>query len=266
MPQGFCGVFKYLIPGQSARLGFTLAEVLITIGIIGVVAAMTMPSLVAHYRDKQTVVALKKFYSSMSQALNAAIAKNGETESWGADNFVNSGDSDTGDTPTDDANNKDVERASISPFIKELKLLKDCGRKADGCFTDVKIKRLNGTDDRNIERQTRYYKVILSDGTMLALSGEELAATSNFEIWVDINGSKSPNTLGKDVFMFAIRNNKFEPYSTVSTGDMVEICSPFQNKDGASRGYNCANWVLHNENLDYLYCADLNWQTKTKCK
>lgn len=252
--------------GQAARLGFTLAEVLITLGIIGVVVAMTMPSLVAHYRDKQTVVALKKFYSSMSQALNAAIAKNGETESWGADNFVNSGDSDTGDTSTDDANNKDVERASISPFIKELKLLKDCGRKADGCFTDVKIKRLNGTDDRNIERQTRYYKVILSDGTMLALSGEELAATSNFEIWVDINGSKSPNTLGKDVFMFAIRNNKFEPYSTVSTGDMINICSPFQNKDGASRGYSCANWVLQNENLDYLYCDDLNWQTKTKCK
>ena len=46
-----------------SKSGFTLAEVLITLGVIGVVAAMTMPSLVAHYKEKQTVVALKKFYS-----------------------------------------------------------------------------------------------------------------------------------------------------------------------------------------------------------
>ena len=53
----------------SKRAAFTLAEVLITIGIIGIVAAMTMPSLIANYRKKQTAVRLERFYSIMSQAV-----------------------------------------------------------------------------------------------------------------------------------------------------------------------------------------------------
>ena len=51
------------------RAAFTLAEVLITIGIIGIVAAMTMPSLIANYQKKQTAVRLERFYSIMSQAI-----------------------------------------------------------------------------------------------------------------------------------------------------------------------------------------------------
>lgn len=45
------GLFKSFVPYQSARSGFTLAEVLITLGIIGVVAAMTMPVLISNYRE-----------------------------------------------------------------------------------------------------------------------------------------------------------------------------------------------------------------------
>ena len=40
------------------KKGFTLAEVLITLGIIGVVAALTLPSLITNYRKKQTVAQL----------------------------------------------------------------------------------------------------------------------------------------------------------------------------------------------------------------
>lgn len=52
-----------------ALCAFTLAEVLITLGIIGVVAAMTMPSLVNDHRNKQYVVAFKKLYSNFSNAI-----------------------------------------------------------------------------------------------------------------------------------------------------------------------------------------------------
>lgn len=45
---------------KNIKKGFTLAEVLITLGIIGVVAAMTMPSLVANYEKKRTATAVKK--------------------------------------------------------------------------------------------------------------------------------------------------------------------------------------------------------------
>lgn len=56
-------------PGGFMKKGFTLAEVLITLGIIGVVAAMTMPSLIQNYRKKEATTRIKKFYSMMSQAV-----------------------------------------------------------------------------------------------------------------------------------------------------------------------------------------------------
>ena len=57
--------------------GFTLAEVLITLGIIGVVAALTMPSLIAHYKDKVLKNQLKKSLSVVNQAIRAGMAKEG---------------------------------------------------------------------------------------------------------------------------------------------------------------------------------------------
>ena len=51
---------------------FTLAEVLITLGIIGVVAAMTLPTVVNKYKEKETVTKLKKFYSIISQSYLSA--------------------------------------------------------------------------------------------------------------------------------------------------------------------------------------------------
>lgn len=49
--------------------GFTLSEVLITLGIIGIVAAMTLPSLVGKYQKKVTVAKLQKIYTILNQAL-----------------------------------------------------------------------------------------------------------------------------------------------------------------------------------------------------
>ena len=62
--------------------GFTLAEVLITLGIIGVVAAMTKPSLMLNMRHKTTTARLKKFYSNMKQALLLSEDEHGGVSSW----------------------------------------------------------------------------------------------------------------------------------------------------------------------------------------
>lgn len=64
------------------KKGFTLAEILITLGIIGVIAALTIPTLVANTQKTQTVTKLQKFYSNMSQAFNLSIADNGPQSSW----------------------------------------------------------------------------------------------------------------------------------------------------------------------------------------
>lgn len=57
---------------------FTMAEVLITLGIIGIVAAMTLPALVAKYQKNVTSNRLKKIYSTLSQALNRSQVDNGD--------------------------------------------------------------------------------------------------------------------------------------------------------------------------------------------
>ena len=58
------------------RVAFTLAEVLITLGIIGVVASLTLPSVVAHYKEKVLVTQVQKAYSEMQNALKMYSAQN----------------------------------------------------------------------------------------------------------------------------------------------------------------------------------------------
>lgn len=54
---------------DQGKNAFTLAEVLVTLGIIGIVAAMTMPALIANHQKKATAVKLARFYTIMSQAV-----------------------------------------------------------------------------------------------------------------------------------------------------------------------------------------------------
>ncbi len=69
---------------MEKKKGFTLAEVLITLGIIGVVAAMTMPVLISNYKKHEVVTKLKKFHSVMNQALKMSEIDNAEFENWDA--------------------------------------------------------------------------------------------------------------------------------------------------------------------------------------
>lgn len=64
------------------KSAFTLAEVLITLGIIGVVAAMTIPTLLAKYQEKQTVTKLKQTYSILSQAIRSVQEDVGTPDDW----------------------------------------------------------------------------------------------------------------------------------------------------------------------------------------
>ena len=70
---------------KSRRVAFTLAEVLITIGIIGGVAAITIPTLIAKYQLKEGAVALKKAISVLNQAAAKTVVDFGsvpECYSW----------------------------------------------------------------------------------------------------------------------------------------------------------------------------------------
>lgn len=63
-------------------MGFTIAEVLVTLGIIGVVAALTLPALIQNYQKKATATSVKKAYSELNQVIQMAKADYGDPSGW----------------------------------------------------------------------------------------------------------------------------------------------------------------------------------------
>src|SRR5574344_1297483 len=73
---------KYIIKKRIKHVAFTLAEVLIVLGIIGVVAAMTIPNLMHNYRKSMIETSLKKFYTTVNQAIKLSEIDNGASQDW----------------------------------------------------------------------------------------------------------------------------------------------------------------------------------------
>lgn len=66
------------------KRAFTLSEILVTLGIIGVIAAMTLPTLIQHHKKQEVVTKLKKFHSVMNQAVKLSEVENSDFVSWDA--------------------------------------------------------------------------------------------------------------------------------------------------------------------------------------
>ena len=64
------------------KAAFTLAEVLITLGIIGIVAALTIPAIITNYQKKATVVHLHKVYAQLKNMVKLSELDNGSMDGW----------------------------------------------------------------------------------------------------------------------------------------------------------------------------------------
>jgi prepilin-type N-terminal cleavage/methylation domain-containing protein len=182
--------------------GFTLAEVLITLAIIGVVAALTIPSVVQNYRKTQTVTQLKKVYSALTNTTNLAIAEYGPIGTWDVKNYNEGG---TGKGSVDFANKY---------LIPYLKVSKNCENiNTGGCAFSV----ANLDDGSRVTIGTQATRFYLTDGTFILIQSYEKESTSfpggGANIYVDINGQKPPNTWGKDAFEYKyyLSSGKFLP-------------------------------------------------------
>lgn len=250
---------KYFMPTEVfnnrhnyRKSAFTLAEVLITLGIIGVVAALTMPSLIAKNQEKVTVTRLKKEYSTISQAYTMVLMNDGKFSDW----F-------TGTETTAEAGEIFYEKMK-----KHLNVAKDCNT-GTGCFSEGIIKTLDGRDYNNYNNNTNEPKIILADGSSWMFYVSNINCVDNNycgNIKVDIDGPKKGSyTFGKDVFLFYITPQRIFP-----EGDSADPFNKFEincnkSKTSSANGIACTDWVLQNENMNYLACDDLSWGGKTKC-
>ena len=211
----------------SRLAAFTLAEILITLGIIGVVAAMTIPTLVANYQKKETVTALKKAYSQLSQAVKMSELENGDKEYWNydlpAETFMNT---------------------YLKPFLKDVEQTNGFD-----IHKTINYKYLNGDRITESSVNDKNNSVIkLSDGTIIFVDGWSSGENIYRGILVDTNGFKKPNILGRDLFAFGITPSLGlapslkEVDREEALSDKLHMCS--KSKSAVKSGYACSLVIM----------------------
>jgi len=191
------------------KSAFTLAEVLITLAIVGVIASLTIPTLLQNTKKEEYVAGLKKSYSVLSQAYKLLESENNGNFS----SLI------TGSDGASEAN-------LMNAFATKLNVIKNCGS-GFGCWYNSPRKFLNGSEQTpNLEYYygpDGYGKAILNDGTMILIDITSETCTEDKgtgplknstcgRIIVDINGAKAPNTIGRDIFYFFITKTGIVPF------------------------------------------------------
>ncbi len=233
----------YLKFTQSA---FTLAETLIVMGIIGVVAALTLPNLNSSTGDKEKVAKLQKIYSNLQDAFGRAEAVYGPYDEW----FINDGN-----------NNDKIEKRIFERITEFLKYSKAC------TVTECSAVFDKGSNSGG-SNTTAKYNVILADGSTIGFHANNWKEQP-FKVLIDIDGlNKGPNIACKDYFTFVY--NATNKNFTHDFGD-INYNSTLDYQHSSK----CTAWVLVNGNMDYLKtgsdgkCPDgqrLQFGVKTSCK
>ena len=243
---------KFSKPEVNMKKGFTLAEVLITLGIIGVVAAMTLPTLVQNYKEQETVTRVKKFYSVFSQAYAMAVLENGTIDTWG---LVNSERDKDGMYTEDSLKQNEIFIQKIAPYLKKIKY--------------VSISKDNSTLGFVMPDGTRIVGLWFdiaqcSENPKLSCGDLDIATDRKSKYNRTSEDQKDPNgQIRSSIFNFEIFQDQIVPHGmrTDNPGTYFEgYCK-------TGRRYSlCTSWVILNGNMDYLHCpTELSWNGKTKC-
>ena len=230
---------------------------MITLGIIGVVAAMTLPALITNYKEKQTVSQLKKVYSTLSQAWLMMENEYGSIDEWGMSSTdTNQTDPETGEKILDPGAQLLVAER-LKPY---LKIGRECvaGEICDNRKTSNKFTETSFTEPKPLDENSAKRSFFLSDGTFVDI--EYYSAGSNkVDIQCALPGRNK--VWGKNVFYFSGLKNKVVPEGITGFISFDGRC----NVQDKARG--CTAWVIYKGNMDYLHCRDkLSWTGKSSCK
>jgi prepilin-type N-terminal cleavage/methylation domain-containing protein len=235
------------------RLAFTLAEVLITLSVIGVVAALTMPALMANWREKAYETAQTVFISKLGEA----------TRRMNVDEKL------TGYSSTE---------AFVTELEKYMKIARVCTTNPSECFA-VKITNGEGTETLETNQlktasafgrqdyNTNVVGIVLANGdtAMLAYNPDCPAmdvgampseTLSCLSMVYDINSKAKPNQMTKD--LYTLNANPFNTCGGIKVGSLCvsasdESYSPIDTCDGS------AYISYDSRGSSNSYCNDNYW-------
>lgn len=259
------------------RSAFTLAETLIVIGIIGVIAALTIPSLSNETNSKEAVTKLKKVQTILEDAYGRSEAQFGPLSDWTTVNTT-------------------VFTQRISAAMKTSKVCSITSADT-GCFGSLSTAnayKADGTTGTALSANT-IGKLILADESSVGFYISDAACNTDVvnanaslpdlqkvcgTVTVDINGpSKGKSLWGRDLFAFYITRHGLYPVGI--DGDtkakFKENCYAVVPNSGVGTG--CTAWVVTNGNMDYTdvktsdgtclkgnTSAKLAWNGQTSCR
>jgi len=245
--------------------GFTLAEVLITLGIIGVVAAMTIPTLIENNQKTQYVTGLKKAYTNFNQVLVQYSADNGCVGDLACTGLFQGG-------------NDAASAAAAEKLAPYFNIAKQCGIGVSGCFPAKVSYNFDGSGVRDDSWNTATVgsKFITQDGIAFLIKSDSTNCGEIFSrgvtgdmkqycgtIFVDVNGNKGPNNFGRDIFYFNITNGRGPKLYPVGGQDDM-IMRPWNDQDDNGTIDPPADWQCNGSIIDGWACAgrimDEGWE------
>ena len=175
------------------KKAFTLTEILITLSIIGVIAALTIPAVLKGYRERVYSSQLKKTVAQIENAAKAIMTDEH------AQSFYET-------SASMKRNDEDLSVGAPYFLRNYFKVARDCvGASVTNCGAkEDSYKSIKGASIPHFG----YGDCILTvNGAAICMwNAEEVANTS---LGVDINGSDAPNIVGIDTFVFYFKNNGF---------------------------------------------------------
>lgn len=230
--------------------GFTLAETLITLGIIGIVAAMTIPTLVANYQKQLLETAFKKQYATLLQVISMLSFEFSNPDI----------------TATNDQN-------ELYEFLYEHLQIIEQPDPDDPFDGNNRVAKNMGYLDKDGNSKLKSYSLKTVDYPrcpqlpLKALSnGTHIGGMYNcYVYWIilDTNGRKGPNAFGHDLFYFGYDGNT---KTLRALGDgaygywnfaATSYCS--KNSTNEQNGLGCTNWAVKNK------CPDDDTKTYWEC-
>lgn len=220
---------------------FSLAELLLAVTIIGIVASYTIPSLLQNIEDATFKAAFKKIFSTLNSALTLSRQDNG-----GVLNACNSSDC--------------VCLGNI--FLNHFNYIKTCNSLGQGCWPGYgKFYYFNGVPVTSVWQSpfaqtpagNNPLTVVLSNGVSLLFRmpgtwDSEIAGIENrhhIKIGLDVNGLKGPNVLGRDIFLVYLYKDRLYPYG--SSLDQLECSKTTVFTAYTAAGMGCTAKVLLNQ-------------------